>query len=282
MDGMRASGEAAPSTAVSAFWQAKYRRESAKSWDCFYKRNEGRFFKDRHWISREFPELFAAPQGRRRVVLEVGCGVGNFALPLVEESEAAALMVYACDFSDHAIQLFRCDARCIASSDRCQPFVANATDAAFPAVVGEATQASPIDVVTCIFVLSALPPELHSQALANLGAVLSAQGGEGLVLFRDYAAEDAAKRRFKADRRLSESLFVRQDGTLSYFFTRDELVGLFEGAGFVTLACEHVRGRTTNVKEAIDVDRVFLQGKFAYRPAAPPSAALDAPLGDLE
>lgn len=43
---------------IPEFWQKKYKDEAAKNWNLFYKRNETRFFKDRHWIGREFPELF--------------------------------------------------------------------------------------------------------------------------------------------------------------------------------------------------------------------------------
>jgi methyltransferase-like protein 6 len=45
---------------IPEFWQKKYKDEAAKNWNLFYKRNEARFFKDRHWIGREFPELFEA------------------------------------------------------------------------------------------------------------------------------------------------------------------------------------------------------------------------------
>ncbi|CAN0369335.1 unnamed protein product, partial [Hapterophycus canaliculatus] len=33
---------------VSKFWREKYEREARKSWDLFYRRNAGNFFKDRH------------------------------------------------------------------------------------------------------------------------------------------------------------------------------------------------------------------------------------------
>lgn len=42
---------------VSEFKQNKLEAEAKKNWDLFYKRNETNFFKDRHWISREFTEL---------------------------------------------------------------------------------------------------------------------------------------------------------------------------------------------------------------------------------
>jgi methyltransferase-like protein 6 len=89
-------------SAVNEFWQQKYRRDAAKSWNLFYRRNETRFFKDRHWIGREFPELYQAETKR---VLEVGCGVGNFALPLSEDNPN--LTIFACDFAEKAVDLFK-------------------------------------------------------------------------------------------------------------------------------------------------------------------------------
>lgn len=44
---------------VSEFKQNKLEKEAKKNWDLFYKRNSTNFFKDRHWISREFAELLS-------------------------------------------------------------------------------------------------------------------------------------------------------------------------------------------------------------------------------
>ena len=52
----------------------------------------------------------------------------------------------------------------------------------------------PVDVVTMVFVLSALAPETHVAALRNAAAALRPGG---LVLFRDYGLYDAAMLRFK-------------------------------------------------------------------------------------
>lgn len=46
---------------------AKYEREAGRYWDLFYQRNETKFFRDRHYFGREFPQLLAA-----QTVLEVG------------------------------------------------------------------------------------------------------------------------------------------------------------------------------------------------------------------
>ncbi len=42
---------------VSDFKQMKLEKEAQKNWDLFYKRNTTKFFKDRHWTTREFDEL---------------------------------------------------------------------------------------------------------------------------------------------------------------------------------------------------------------------------------
>ena len=45
--------------------------------------------------------------GRQKVLFEVGCGVGNFMFPLLEEDETRSLFIYACDFSQRAIQFVK-------------------------------------------------------------------------------------------------------------------------------------------------------------------------------
>ena len=42
---------------ISEFKREKLEKEARKNWDLFYKRNSNHFFKDRHWLTREFPEL---------------------------------------------------------------------------------------------------------------------------------------------------------------------------------------------------------------------------------
>jgi hypothetical protein len=95
---------------ASAFLISKSEREAARNWDIFYKKNETRFFKDRHWTDREFEDLSSVQEdvdedggveweeselmqraadvkgkGKARaepVLLEVGCGVGNMIYPV--------------------------------------------------------------------------------------------------------------------------------------------------------------------------------------------------------
>lgn len=84
----------------------KYEIEAAKSWDNFYKRNLSHFYKDRHYLHLVFQDLGVTPEdGKTRTLLEVGSGVGNAALPLLEVNPA--LRIVAIDFADSAIELLK-------------------------------------------------------------------------------------------------------------------------------------------------------------------------------
>lgn len=95
-------------TVISEFKRNKLELEARKNWDLFYKRNETRFFRDRHWTTREFEQL-AGLSDTSSTLLEVGCGVGNFLFPLLEENPK--LSMYACDFSTRAVQMVKEDVR---------------------------------------------------------------------------------------------------------------------------------------------------------------------------
>ena len=92
---------------VSQFWVDKYVKECKKSWDLFYKRNGNRFFKDRHWVGREFIELHGTGE-----LLELGCGVGNLVLPLVE-THPHLIRYHAADISPEAVEILKvCHKEC--------------------------------------------------------------------------------------------------------------------------------------------------------------------------
>lgn len=71
-----------------------------------------------------------------------------------------------------------------------------------------------------------------------------------------------AQLRFKPGHKISENLYMRQDGTRSYYFSTEKVADLFVSVGFQILSCDYVQRRTVNLKENIDVPRIFVQAKF--------------------
>lgn len=137
-----------------------------------------RFFKDRHWLFTEFPELAPDYQsGVERVypentemlpiettqttqtpllnrrIFEIGCGVGNTILPILTYSREKSLKVFGCDFSATAIDILKEHEGF--DGQRCEVFVLDATIDEWSVPFEEAS----IDIIVLIFVLSAIHPD---------------------------------------------------------------------------------------------------------------------------
>ncbi|BFY98810.1 hypothetical protein BsWGS_01850 [Bradybaena similaris] len=236
---------------VSEFKQNKLEIEAQKNWDLFYKRNTTKFFKDRHWTKREFEE-FSDSLEDCCTVLEVGCGVGNFMFPLLEDNPS--LIFYACDFSPRAVDFVK--SHPLYSADRCTVFQCDITKDQLTDTVPEAS----VDVATMIFVLSAVHPDKMAEAVRNVAKTLKPSG---VLLVRDYGLYDHAMLRFAKGHKLSDCFYVRQDGTRAYYFSTEKLNSITENCGLKTLQCNYVHRSTINKKEGLDVPRIFVQGKFS-------------------
>ncbi|OAF64525.1 Methyltransferase-like protein 6, partial [Intoshia linei] len=181
------------------------------NWDKFYNRNNDNFYRNRYWFRNEFPKEIFCIQNLQ--FLDVGCGVGNLSFPLYQ---------YVCklkldwnftliDFSHRAIKLvkenqyFNKDEMTALHFDIVQ-------DLAFD---GKVLQIEKFNFVTLIYVLSAIHPNNFCKVLTNIFKIMKPGG---YLFFRDYAINDHAMIRFKRDRKISDQLYVRQDGTRSYFF----------------------------------------------------------------
>lgn len=231
---------------------AKLDKEAKRHWDIFYKRNETKFFRDRHWTTREFQELVNFDPDTEITYLELGCGVGNMIFPLVEEG-FSNFKFYACDFSPRAVEFVKSNK--LYNESRMKAFCADlTTDDLF-----ENIQVASVDIASLIFVLSAIQPTSWA-GVAEVAFRALRPGG--ILLFRDYGRYDMAQLRFKPGHKISDNFYMRQDGTRTYYFTEEELEKLFTGAGFEILMNTYVQRRTVNFKEGIDVPRIFVQGKY--------------------
>lgn len=254
-----AQGVISKDKAIKPFWVNKYKNEAAKNWDKFYKRNETRFYKDRHWIEREF-SIFSSSstpaegeEETRINCLEIGCGVGNFIYPVLDLNKR--LFMYACDFAPHAIDLVKQHEDY--PQGRCSAFVCDLTKDPLTDTI----PAGSLDIVSSIFVLSAIPAEKLEAAVRNIKEVMKPGG---MICFRDYAVYDAAQVKFSSNpgRMLDTNLYVRQDGTMSHFFSVEQMTELFEKEGFRVEECGYVHRETINRAMDLSLDRRFLQAKF--------------------
>uniref|UniRef100_A0A8C6WYI3 tRNA N(3)-cytidine methyltransferase n=1 Tax=Neogobius melanostomus TaxID=47308 RepID=A0A8C6WYI3_9GOBI len=244
--------------------QDEFDAKANEFWNEFYTIHENRFFKDRHWLFTEFPELVEAltlnecnthfpGENASYRILEVGCGVGNTVFPILKTNNDPGLFVYCCDFSSTAVELVKTNPEY--DPGRCFAFVQDLSDveADYPIPDGS------LDVLVLIFVLSALHPNKMQASISRLARLLKPGG---MMLLRDYGRYDMAQLRFKKGRCLSENFYVRGDGTRVYFFTQDELHELFTSAGLEKVQNLVDRRLQVNRGKQLTMYRVWIQCKY--------------------
>jgi len=215
------------------------------SWEAFFKRNAANFFKDRHYIDHVYPTLWADLQSRPMRVLDLGCGVGNTALPLLEQCPLVTLAAYDC--SAEAVALLQADGRF--SRTRATAAVADIASPSF------APQASSFDLALLMFVLSAIP-SAHMERVVQTAANALKPGGR--LLLRDYALGDLAESRFRACSYVGRRTFARGDGSLSCFFSLAGLDALLRAAGLCKQSAETLLRENVNHKRNLTMARLFV------------------------
>lgn len=238
----------------------KYELDAPNYWEKFYQCNKTNFFKDRHYLHRHFPML-ELEEGQSKlkgkVVVEIGCGVGNTFFPLLKEHPES--FFYALDFSSTAISLLKSNP--LFEANRCKAFVCDISKGLSSGVLENIPPAS-VDIILMIFVLSALSPRSMSQAL---DALLKLLKPGGFIFFRDYGLYDMTQVRFLAKqkpRKLGDNYYVRADGTSTYYFTPESLKELFTNAGFTTSYIYQDTRELMNRKRCIKMYRVWITGVF--------------------
>ncbi|KAL1718142.1 S-adenosyl-L-methionine-dependent methyltransferase [Schizophyllum commune] len=245
----------------------KYNGRPSKHWDNFYKNNADNFFKDRKWMQNEFPELLEAtkPEAGPQRIVEVGCGAGNAIFPLLSANKNPNLDLRAYDYSHHAVKVVQHSEFYLnppLGSIHAQPWDLTSDD--LPDDIEEGS----VDLVTLIFVLSALHPDEWCKAMRNIQRMLKPGG---LALFRDYGRYDLAQLRFKSGRMLDENFYIRGDKTRVYFFELDELALMFTGARLEE--SKKTTSKLQVVDETGDDDGADSPGAHSPTPATPSAEA---------
>ncbi|KAI0831972.1 methyltransferase [Trametes gibbosa] len=220
----------------------KYNEKPARHWDNFYKANASNFFRNRKWLHLEFPELKAAAepdvlchrycqnhfanidQAGPMVIVEVGCGAGNAVFPLLSSNQNPHLRLKAYDYSSHAVKLVQSNPLYL--SPPLGTIEAAVWDLTAP-TLPPALEPGSVDILTLVFVMSALHPQEWANAVSNVHKLLKPGG---LLLLRDYGRYDLTQLRFKGGRLLEDNFYIRGDKTRVYFFELDELALLFTGS----------------------------------------------------
>ncbi|XP_057629325.1 tRNA N(3)-methylcytidine methyltransferase METTL2A isoform X3 [Chionomys nivalis] len=265
--------------------QVDYEVNAHKYWNDFYKIHENGFFKDRHWLFTEFPELAPSHNpltdlpldseksevskdrsGEDRPGLTTerhgcswtsrGCDTQG---PPVEETvtrELSHLEICADEFPGSSATYRILETNSEYDPSRCFAFVHDLCDEdqSYPVPEGS------LDVIVLIFVLSAIVPDKMQKAISRLSRLLKPGG---VMLLRDYGRYDMAQLRFKKGQCLSGNFYVRGDGTRVYFFTQDELHALFTVAGLEKVQNLVDRRLQVNRGKQLTMYRVWIQCKYS-------------------
>jgi len=186
-------------------------------------------------------------------VLEIGCGTGSTVYPILEVNTDSSLMVYCCDLSQTAVNLVK--EHKDYSQQRCYSFVCDVTQDWSQAPFKH----NSLDIVTLIFVMSAIHPDKMTDVAANIFKYVK-PGGQ--VFFRDYGRYDMAQLRFKKGKCIQDNFYVRGDGTRCYFFTQQEIENIFVEAGFEQTQNIVDRRLQVNRGKKLKMYRVWIQAKF--------------------
>ncbi|PAV62915.1 hypothetical protein WR25_26751 [Diploscapter pachys] len=229
-----------------------------RQWDAFYRTQSNKFFKDRQWIIKEFPELdprHSRNEGKSKItVLEVGCGVGNTAFPILNEiPDDGKFFLFSSDYSQEAVNVLKANDKY--DSRRMQAFCWDITEEipTDPENPSNFPQKGQLDYVICVYILSAIHPEKIKIALKNLTDLLKPGG---MILMKDYGRYDLTQLRF-----IEDNLYCRGDGTLVYFFELDELNGLMEEVGLKKLRAHVDKRLIVNRETKVKMYRRWIQNK---------------------
>ncbi|XP_058297243.1 tRNA N(3)-methylcytidine methyltransferase METTL8, mitochondrial isoform X6 [Hylobates moloch] len=241
--------------------QVKYEREASKYWDTFYKIHKNKFFKDRNWLLREFPEILPVDQKPEEKTRESSWDH-------VKTSATNCFSRMHCPTVPEEKNHYE---KSSGSSEG-----QSKTESDFSNLDSEKHKKGPMKTglfpgsnatfrileVGCGAGNSVFPilNTLQMQGVVNRLSKLLKPGG--MLLFRDYGRYDKTQLRFKKGHCLSENFYVRGDGTRAYFFTKGEVHSMFCKASLDEKQNLVDCRLQVNRKKQVKMHRVWIQGKF--------------------
>ncbi|KAJ3601170.1 hypothetical protein NHX12_032143 [Muraenolepis orangiensis] len=276
--------------------QDEFECRANEYWNDFYTIHENRFFKDRHWLFTEFPELapksYPGQESLSESTEEEAEDAQQGGLGSERDNPGSSLPNMAAEFPGSSASYRILEVGCgvgntvfpILKTNNDQGLFVYCCD--FSSTAVELVKANPeydpercfafvhdmcsmeaefpvpdesLDVLVLIFVLSALHPDKMQASISRLARLLKPGGS---MLLRDYGRYDMAQLRFKKGRCLSENFYVRGDGTRVYFFTQDELNEMFTVAGLEKVQNMVDRRLQVNRGKQLTMYRVWIQCKY--------------------
>jgi methyltransferase-like protein 6 len=274
--------------------------EDAIAWDQFYTDHGTKFFKDRHYLEKAFPEEFlvsseqvqdhhhqqqqssSSSSSKPKTLVEIGCGVGNAILPLLEEDwddegdgdgtnrqqsrRSEWTVIHGLDISQQAITLLQQEPRFISFNERGRKLSQNEQQQAVYGHVCDISKEIPnsckgiSDVTTLLFCLSAIDPSDMIVATQN---VISTLKPGGILVFRDYGRYDEAQMKLGISRskQIKNNFYRKHDGTKCYYFTLDDVSKLFS-TDLNIIELKYLRRIYHNKGIGQQRRRVWVQGRF--------------------
>lgn len=192
------------------------------SWDLFYSQ------RGRSWggITRDIPEL---PCSSR--VLELGCGSGKTIRGII----GRGWRIVAIDISPRAVLLTRSIREEIFASDQGSdgkdPFSKDLTwDVELVAADGRLLPFRD-EVFDAVFAFHVVGHLVGPQRYVMAGEIIRVTRRGGMVFFRGFSCDDLRARGDEIEKRT----FIRGDGTITHYFTEEEVLNLFKQLSNVSL-----------------------------------------------
>jgi len=303
----------------------EFRKNASSNWSSFYEQNKTNFFKDRHYLHKAFPNEFGwlyasvksdndsgdnisdgilqnveeetntiLPPDQDDVhIVEIGSGVGNAILPLLEQhtvlmqqqqkdTKIPQLHIHCLDFAPSAIKLLKEDERFqLAAKDGRATGHVYDLSAMHPSTILIVNQQPQIsksqqkvlsnsaDVAILLFCLSAIGPHPSPSLSRAATHVIDMLKPDGVLVFRDYGRLDEAQLKLgkEADKQLGDNFYRKGDGTGCYYFSLDDLRELFVNQNDTVdklecLELDYIQRVYRNRGDNTERRRVWVQGRF--------------------